>query len=64
MPLFRYSIYDNHNLLTFNYVNATTKEDALNSLEAYKEKLNGTYIKIKRVYSASEWSKECPKESG
>lgn len=64
MPLFRYRIYDGHELLLVDYINRPGEEDVLNYLEPLKQKVNGTHIKLMRVYSASEWSKECPKESG
>ena len=64
MALFRYRIYDGHKLLFVDYINGNTEEDVLNRLEPFKQKVNGTNIKLMQVYRASEWSKECPKESG
>lgn len=63
MALFRYSIYDDNDLLTFDYVKCNDEEEAFKILETYKEKVNGNHIKLKKVCSPSEWENSGPRES-
>ena len=55
MKCFNYKIYKNSTLVLKNSINAESKEAALKELQAVKDELDGTEIKIIETAPLSKW---------
>lgn len=55
MKCFNYKIYKNSTLVLKNSINAESKEAALKELQAVKDELDGTEIKIIETAPLSNW---------
>lgn len=53
--VFRYKILKNEQLVLINWINAESREDALQRLEEVKEEMNGDTIRLTEVFGV--WRK-------
>ena len=56
MARFRYKIYNGKQLVLTNWIDANSKEEALEELEPLKKEHNGTHIKVLETTPATNWS--------
>ena len=56
MPRYRYKIYKNNQLVLTNWIDATTKDEALEELEPLRQEHDGTHIKVIETTPTSHWS--------
>lgn len=56
MARFRYKIYNGKQLVLTNWIDANSKEEALEELEPLKKEHDGTHIKLMETTPATNWS--------
>lgn len=57
MVRFKYKIYKNNQLVLTNWIDATSKDEALEELEPVKQEHDGTHIKVMEATPPSQWRK-------
>ena len=55
MARFKYKIYKNNQLVLTNWIDANTKDEALEDLEPLRQEHDGTHIKIMEATPTSQW---------
>lgn len=55
MPRYRYKIYKNNQLVLTNWIDANTKDEALEELEPLRQEHDGTHIKVMETIPPSQW---------
>lgn len=57
MARYRYKIYKNHELVLTNWIDANSKDEALEKLEPLRQEHDGTNIKVMEATPPSQWRK-------
>lgn len=55
MRVFKYRIYRNNGQCLVNWINAETREDALQKLENVKKEYDADEIRLTEVFGARQW---------
>lgn len=55
MPRYRYKIYKDNTLVLTNWIDATSKDEALEELEPLRQEYDGTHIKVMEATPTSQW---------
>ena len=57
MPRFRYRIYNGNELVLRNWIDADSKDEALEELEPLRQEHDGTHVKVIETTPTSQWRK-------
>ena len=55
MPRFRYRIYNGNELVLTNWIDADSKDEALEELEPLRQEHDGTHVKVIETTPTSQW---------